>query len=285
MKSKILVLGFGVLLAGTVSANFQFEGVGARSLGMGGAFTAVADDASCLYYNPAGLARIKEKEQMYMYSHKLDEITYQYVGLVWEKTGFSYINQSAALQKAENMWGKSVGESVYGVSYANMVNERLSMGGSIKMLSLSNDRKSGTGFALDGGLLYKPNIPQDVNVSFVIKNLGAKVQGESLDMGWAMGVAKKQNLKLFKKEGGYNILMAFDLYNKKDADDKMKVKYNLGAETQVFDIVFLRMGLNEGDFTTGVGLSNDKWNLDYAYITKDLIEGADKHFVSVSMRF
>lgn len=285
MKRKILVLGCGVLLAGSVYANFQFEGVGARSLGMGGAFTAIANDSSCLYYNPAGLARIKEKEQMYMYSQKLNELTYQYIGLVWEKTGFSYINQSADLQKAENMWGDRAGESVYGVSYANMVSERLSVGASLKMLSISNNRKSGTGFALDGGLLYKPDIPQDVNVGFVLRNLGTKIQGEKYDMGWSLGVAKKQNLKLGKKEGGYNILMAFDLYNKKDANDKMRIKYNLGAETHVFDIIFLRMGLNGGDFTTGIGLKNDKWNLDYAYIAKKLIDNADKHFVSVSMRF
>ncbi len=285
MKSKILVLGLGVLLAGQVYANFQFEGVGARSLGMGGAFTAIANDSSCLYYNPAGLAMIKEKEQMYMYSRKLNELTYQYVGLVWEKTGFSYINQSGDLQKADIMYGENAGESVYGVSYANIVNERMYVGGSMKMLSLSNKRKSGTGFALDGGLLYKPDIPQDVNVGFVIRNLGAKIQGESLDMGWALGVAKKHNLKLGKKEGGYNILMAFDLYNKKDDQDKMKIKCNLGAESQVFDIIFLRMGLNGGDFTTGIGLKNDKWNLDYAYIAKDLIESVDKHFVSVAMRF
>ena len=33
---------------------------GARPLGMGGAFTALSDDANALFYNPAGLANIKE---------------------------------------------------------------------------------------------------------------------------------------------------------------------------------------------------------------------------------
>ena len=35
-----------------------FDQVGERALGMGGAFTAVADDASAIYWNPAGLANI-----------------------------------------------------------------------------------------------------------------------------------------------------------------------------------------------------------------------------------
>ncbi|HEX7779434.1 MAG TPA: conjugal transfer protein TraF [Vicinamibacterales bacterium] len=39
------------------SAQQSFEVVGARALGMGGAFVAVADDATAVYWNPAGLAK------------------------------------------------------------------------------------------------------------------------------------------------------------------------------------------------------------------------------------
>ena len=37
---------------------FLVQGVGARAVGMGEAFTAVADDASCLYWNPGGLGQL-----------------------------------------------------------------------------------------------------------------------------------------------------------------------------------------------------------------------------------
>jgi hypothetical protein len=50
--------GFVVLLAAGVApaAAQSFESVGARALGMGGAFVAVANDSSATWWNPAGLA-------------------------------------------------------------------------------------------------------------------------------------------------------------------------------------------------------------------------------------
>ncbi len=52
-----------------VSAGVDFEylngsdlitGIGARAIGLGGAFVSVADDASAVYWNPAGLTQLKK---------------------------------------------------------------------------------------------------------------------------------------------------------------------------------------------------------------------------------
>ena len=59
LHSKSALLATVVLLAGRASAdstNFRPYLVGARAAGMGGAFTALADDGSGAYYNPGGLA-------------------------------------------------------------------------------------------------------------------------------------------------------------------------------------------------------------------------------------
>jgi hypothetical protein len=49
----LLLIGF---LTGRASAQTSIEVVGSRALGMGGAFVAVADDPSAVFWNPAGLA-------------------------------------------------------------------------------------------------------------------------------------------------------------------------------------------------------------------------------------
>ncbi len=59
---------------------------GARPVGMGGAFTAIADDAAATYYNQAGLAFQKQTDISYMYSKWLPALYpgmyYRFLGLV-----------------------------------------------------------------------------------------------------------------------------------------------------------------------------------------------------------
>jgi long-subunit fatty acid transport protein len=56
-------------------------GTGARPFAMGGAYTAVSDDAFALIYNPAGLAEIRRREVSIGLHQRTDEITNTYLGL------------------------------------------------------------------------------------------------------------------------------------------------------------------------------------------------------------
>src|ERR1044072_8329406 len=55
--------------------------VGARSVGMGEAFTAMADDVSSLYWNPAGIAILNQSEASFMYSQDIQETTYSHAAV------------------------------------------------------------------------------------------------------------------------------------------------------------------------------------------------------------
>jgi len=58
----LVVLGIIPLSAGRYAGDFMMIGSGVKALGMGGAFVALADDGSAIYWNPAGLSQIRESE-------------------------------------------------------------------------------------------------------------------------------------------------------------------------------------------------------------------------------
>ncbi|MBI2820936.1 MAG: hypothetical protein HYX74_01805, partial [Acidobacteria bacterium] len=59
MHIRSVALFFAALLAGSQAGRasaFSINELGARAMGMGGAFVSIADDGSALFYNPAGIA-------------------------------------------------------------------------------------------------------------------------------------------------------------------------------------------------------------------------------------
>ena len=77
-----------MLLAISLNAIAQSEeptvnnrwGIGARTMGMGGAFIGVADDFTAIHWNPAGLAQIKHFELSAGLSHSLLDTSSQFTG-------------------------------------------------------------------------------------------------------------------------------------------------------------------------------------------------------------
>ena len=67
---------------GLAGAQFLTIEQGARGLGMGGAFSSVADDASALWWNPAGLARTELREVTFSHTAHIESVTTEHVGFV-----------------------------------------------------------------------------------------------------------------------------------------------------------------------------------------------------------
>jgi hypothetical protein len=73
-------LPFGIIIAEQSRASFTLIGAGARAAGMGGAFTAVADDATAASFNPAGLAQLMVAEASLVVNQK--SLTDEYIDFV-----------------------------------------------------------------------------------------------------------------------------------------------------------------------------------------------------------
>jgi hypothetical protein len=70
----VAFLAPGQASATKYAGSFMENGGGARALGMGGAFTAVADDPSTTFWNPAGLATLPDRELLLMHSERFGDL-------------------------------------------------------------------------------------------------------------------------------------------------------------------------------------------------------------------
>ena len=71
---------------GTSALTFLKIGLGARAVGMAGAFVPVANDASSLFWNPAGLVQIGHHEAVLTHIQWPVDIRYEYAGYVHQVT-------------------------------------------------------------------------------------------------------------------------------------------------------------------------------------------------------
>jgi hypothetical protein len=120
-------------------AAFPDIGISARPLGMGGAFTAVADDASAAFWNPAGLVQLGHLEvsSMYLNYAGIDNVSSQMLSgaipLPWNST-----LAGSLLQTGETDLYK---EQTFLVSYGQDIYEYIplpiAVGASLKRLSAS----------------------------------------------------------------------------------------------------------------------------------------------------
>ena len=63
---------------GSSAAAFLEIGVGSRAIALGGAYAATADDATCMYWNPAGLGWIKKAGISVNHANWLAETNFEY---------------------------------------------------------------------------------------------------------------------------------------------------------------------------------------------------------------
>ncbi len=78
MKKSVLlfsILFFALFLNSEI--NYNLTGAGARALGMGGAFISLADDATAITWNPAGLAQLEKPEASIVTKYSGIEIEYK----------------------------------------------------------------------------------------------------------------------------------------------------------------------------------------------------------------
>lgn len=182
-----------VTKVGTTAATFLSIPVGARALGMGGAFVGVANDASAMYWNPAGIAPLVKTEALFSHADWIADIGFNYGGIVIPLHEFGTIGLNFTSMSMDDMerttedqpegTGEmfSAGSLAVGVCYARSLTEWFSIGANIKYINEHIWNSTASGFAIDLGTLFQT--PFDgLKFGAGISNFGQKLQMSGSDL-------------------------------------------------------------------------------------------------------
>jgi hypothetical protein len=159
---------------------------GARAIGMGSAFTAMADDASALFWNPAGIARLQRPQLLAMHSEWVAEMNHGFMGYGHPfgqnavGIAFSYLAQGRFQGRGDNREREadfSAADQVAMVSFSHLFGNA-SVGTNLKFLRQQIASEDAQGMAVDLGTLL-PLGASPFSMGLTVQNLGPRMQFSS----------------------------------------------------------------------------------------------------------
>lgn len=298
-------LSFGQAKVGTAGAQFLEIGVSARAIGMGEAFLGVADDASALYYNPAGLSLLTQRETIFTHIEYPADIQYEFAGFVMPvpsiagTVGFSFAalhmnNINVTDYSAPRGTGQTYTSTDYvaGLSYSAGLTDRFSVGITAKYIRQDLAGYGASGWAADLGTYYDTGF-RNFKICMAIANFGPDMKfiTDSYPLpidfrfGTAIDVVQSENSRL---------IFATQVSHPNDNLEK----YCAGVEYWYMDKFAVRAGKKfnydyykksdfNGGITFGAGLklpvSGYRLTADYAYQDLGYLDSVNR--ITLGFRF
>jgi hypothetical protein len=176
----------------TTAASFLDIGIGARSLSMGGAFVAIADDPTALYWNPAGIVSIESPMAHFYHSPWIADVKFNHSAVVVpldRSSTFGFFITSVTMDEMQVRTVKSpqgTGEyfSVSNValagSYARRLTDRFSFGVNMKFIQEKIWHMNAGGLAVDLGSLFITK-NSGLRIGMSVSNFGGKISMDGYD--------------------------------------------------------------------------------------------------------
>lgn len=297
--SNIIVYGADDVVGSTAGGNFtkvgasgaQFMkiGIGPRASGMAGAYGAVADDLTSVFWNPAGLANIHSIQATFNYTSWFASFNHNFgavslplgdnftVALHMISFGSDRIEITTMDQPNGTSTYYTVQDVAVGLSIAGYLTDQFSFGFTAKYISNSFASLNANGLAFDFGTMYETGI-QGIRLGFSIHNLGTEqvYSGEDLKASkklWdAMNAAPLDveylttpfSIPLIFRAGiaadiievdDHKVVASFDFVTLSDTPEQ----FALGAEYTWKEILSFRggyvMGHDQFSLAGGVGIN------------------------------
>lgn len=274
-------------------------GVGGRALGMGGAYSALANDVTAGYWNPAGLSKLSYPQIILMHDERFGGlINYDYgaaaiplgtnaslafstirLGVddianttgAWNDLNHNGIPEDVEIDRSKISYYNSADWAFY-LSYARKSNEKFSYGANLKLIRREQGVGSATGIGFDIGAQYQ------VSDKFAV---GANLQDATTTLvAWSTGTndlisptLKLGSAYMLDALGG-RFAPAFDVdirfehrqYASNAHIGNISFDFHSGLEFDYQNLVAVRAGMSElSKLNLGAGIHLPKFDIDYSF--------------------
>jgi len=251
-----MLLGALALGAFGYEGSIVFQGgLGAKALGMGGAFTALADDGTVALWNPAGILAFGENAWIGGATTQLfGMVGYQYVG-----GGFSFAGYGIGLGWANASAGDFYSANAFMGTVGVKIGDFGWVGANLKyyMEKITNEY---SGFGFDLGVII-PVIPE-LSVAVVAKDLGTTIAGQTVTPLYVVGFAGKLLEGALVLGTDVELTSAFAVKNLR-AGLGFQLIENLGIRA---GLVVPELKFDKYYVTVGAGFSLGGLSVDAAYV-------------------
>jgi hypothetical protein len=281
---------------------------------MGSAYAAVADDASAIYFNPAGLAQVRaagadfawrvmpllDRKQGY-FDAALPLRDNATLAFAWVYSGVGDILERSDRGDAGESFGFS--ENFLSATFAKQFGRIVSVGGSVHFVHQSLFDISANTIGGSVGVHARFDRPHRRPFSELLSrlSLAAAVQHMGMTLrfdskayyqprGGTGGTATEDFPMTVRTAAAYRFLADRTLLVSAEGTfvAHQHLRGYFGAEWQADPRLFVRAGLANGDPTLGIGLRQPwgatKLLIDYAFLTSPVGESAD-HVIALGIGF
>lgn len=269
----------------TLLPNFIGMNYGARSMAMGNAYTALCDDPTAIFINPAGLAKterislILSHQNLYGISDLYNEMAAISVPIPFSRIGLGFTTINLLDVYSESIFHLS------GAAKVDIFKYVLNFGLTLKYYrtqvagyDVSNftqtvqSAETPSGFGLDFGLLF--DLKEDLSLGFSGRNLNEPKfsfisEEDKLRRDFSAGI-------YYNWRNAVNFLADY-IWNSDESH------FNLGGEMWFYEVFAARIGVNGDKLTAGFGLKTKRWTLDGAVLSHD--ELGSTYRISLGMSF
>ena len=265
-------------------------GVGAEMVGRGEAGISDVKGVSSIFWNPAGLADLDDKEFYFSYNSWIADISMDAaaaginfgnignfsLSLIWMNYGIFKATSVANTTTGSTQLGYidegtfSPSDLCFGLAYARKISEQFSVGGQVKYLyenyghnvvvtttgDFENVNNIVNAVAFDLGTIYYPGY-KSLAFAMTIQNFSTDIKYEEESFGtpltFKLGISMNM-LDIFEENSVSSLLLAVDAIHPRDYTERL----NFGIEYNYLGLIQLRSGYrmnyDVGNFTSGIGL-------------------------------